>query len=357
MIEAAVRCATGRIVVVGKTGLPRLHTFFRKEIEVTFALTVGRYDPPTPRRRRLSASCARTERRNIESFLGSAGGAAHRSRTSSTSCARFDQAGAVYDEIDAGRTRAIGVLLDYGVRGPGDARPSRVIGAGAQPQQRAVLAVIGAGNYAASMLLPPLKADARVELRTIITATGLSAANAARRFGARMHGVDHAAVFGDPAINSVVVATRHGSHAALTAAALRSGKAVFVEKPLAIDADGLALVDAAVEQSGNGRLMVGFNRRFAPIMRDLAAAMSGKGPFVLVYRVQAGGSRPTRGSTRRQRRRLLHRRGGHFFDLFRCSPAAARSRSRPPILRRRARPDDRDNIAPWSATRTAASRR
>jgi predicted dehydrogenase len=341
----------GRIVVVGKTRLDLdYNTFFRKEIEVAFSRSYGpgRYDPgyeidgvdyPYPYVRW-------TEKRNIESFLDLLAARRIDLAPLVDIVRDFDQAASIYDEIDAGGTRAIGILLDYGVRGPGEGRPARAIGPTVGPGKRAVLGVIGAGNYAASMLLPPLQADSRVELRSIITATGLSAANAARRFGAPLHGVDHAAVFGDAAINGVVVATRHGSHAALTAEALLAGKAVFVEKPLAIDAEGLALIDAAVARTGNRRLMVGFNRRFAPIIRDLAAAMAGKGPFVLLYRVQAGVlPRDAWQHAAAEGGRYVGE-AGHFFDLLQMltgSRAVAVSGSA--LAPARASPDDRDNLA------------
>jgi predicted dehydrogenase/threonine dehydrogenase-like Zn-dependent dehydrogenase len=341
----------GRIVVVGKTKLELdYNTFFRKEIEVGFSRSYGpgRYDPayeidgidyPYPYVRW-------TERRNIESFIDLL--AARRIDLSPlVEIVRdFDQAAAIYDEIDSGQTRAIGVLLDYGVRGPGEARPSRTIAAGSGASAPATIGVLGAGNYAASMLLPPLKADSRVAFRTIVTTTGLTAANAARRFGASAHGTDRAAVLRDASIEGVVVATRHSSHAVLTAEALRAGKAVFVEKPLAIDAEGLAAIDAAVDETGNFRLMVGFNRRFAPIVRDLASAVAGKGPFVLLYRVQAG-------ALPRDAWQLSETEGGryigeagHFFDVFQLlTGSRAVSVSAGSLSPAHTTPDDRDNIA------------
>jgi len=87
----------------------------------------------------------------------------------------------------------------------------------------------------------------------------------------------------------VIIATRHASHARLVAEALRAGKATYVEKPLAISAEDLALVKRALEESGNERLMVGFNRRFSPMVRALAERFRRPGaPLAAHYRVHAG---------------------------------------------------------------------
>ncbi|MGH8636718.1 MAG: zinc-dependent alcohol dehydrogenase, partial [Burkholderiales bacterium] len=184
----------GRIVVIGKTKLDLdYNTFFRKEIEIGFSRSYGpgRYDPAYEiESRDYPYSYVRwTERRNIEAFVDLL--ATRRIDLSPlVGAARdFDRAVQVYDELHEGKAKAVGILLDYGVRGPQDERPARVVQRCYHivPSKQTKVGVIGAGNYASSMLLPPLKADPRVEIRSIITATGLSAASAAQRFGAAKH--------------------------------------------------------------------------------------------------------------------------------------------------------------------------
>jgi predicted dehydrogenase len=241
----------------------------------------------------------------------------------------------------------VGVLLDYGVRGPQDERPVRVVPRmHVVPSKPVAIGVIGAGNYASSMLLPPLKADPRVAIGSIVTATGLSAASAAQRFGAAVHGTDRDAVFSDPEIAGVVIATRHSSHANLVAEALRARKAVFVEKPLAVDVEGLALVDAAVAASSAPRLMVGFNRRFSPAIQEIMSVFAGKAPLSMLYRVQAGALPADAWQRSGGEGGRFIGEAGHFFDVFqaltgsepawvtggRLSPAAGA-------------PDDGDNIS------------
>jgi len=312
----------GRIVVIGKTKLDLdYNTFFRKEIEVAFSRSYGpgRYDPAYEIESRdyPYAYVRWTERRNIEAFIDLL--ATRRIDLSPLvgMVRDFDCAVEVYDELHEGRAKAIGVLLDYGVRGPEDDRPARIVQRMhvVSPTPVAV-GVIGAGNYASSMLLPPLQADPRVAIRAIVTATGLSAASAAQRFGALRHGTDRNAVFSDPDIGGVVVATRHASHAGLAAEALQAGKAVFVEKPLAVDSEGLALVDTAVAAATAPRLMVGFNRRFSPAIRDIMTGFAGKAPLTMLYRVQAGALPADAWQRAGSEGGRFIGEAGHFFDVF-----------------------------------------
>jgi predicted dehydrogenase len=351
LAASAVR-ERGRIVVIGKSKLDLdYNTFFRKEIEVSFSRSYGpgRYDTAYENEGRdyPYAYVRWTERRNIKSFIDLL--ATRRlDLTPIIGAVRFfSGAATVYDEIHDGKEKAIGVLLDYGVRDANVEQPSRVVRRESTTTARpVVVGIIGAGNYASSMLIPPLKADSRVELGSLITSTGLSAASAARRFDIQQHGTDRSAVLNDPRTNGVLIATRHASHAGLAAEALRAGKAVFVEKPLAINEDGLALVDAAIADRENAQLMVGFNRRFSPIIRDNAAAFAGKGPLMMLYRVQAGTLPPDAWQNSMTEGGRFIGEAGHFFDVFQyLTGSRAVSVSATRIAVSRAQPDDHDNIS------------
>ena len=114
----------------------------------------------------------------------------------------------------------------------------------------------------------------------------MTAADVAARFGFERAAESADEIFADDSITAVVIATRHGSHAPLAASALRAGKAVLVEKPLAIDREGLAEVEAAL--STESLLMVGFNRRFAPLAKQLRNELEGIAAPILLARVNAG---------------------------------------------------------------------
>jgi predicted dehydrogenase len=148
---------------------------------------------------------------------------------------------------------------------------------------------VGAGNYATSMLLPHLREHPQVELVSVATTTSLSGVNAQRKFGFRTVSTDVDAVLDDDSLDAVFVVTRHASHAGLVCRALERGKTVFVEKPLALTDEQVADILTVVETTGNDRLMVGFNRRFAPLVIELRDRMGPvAGPVVVRYLVNAG---------------------------------------------------------------------
>jgi predicted dehydrogenase len=166
------------------------------------------------------------------------------------------------------------------------------------------------------MLLPHLGKRRDVELVAVATATALSAANAQAKFDFRRVSTDYQSLLADPEIDAVLIATRHDSHAVMVCEALRAGKAVFVEKPLAVTADQLAAVRDTIAQTGNDRVMVGFNRRFAPILAGLRAAWGGcGGPQIVNYTVNAGPLQAGSwyGQADAQGTRFAGE-GGHFID-------------------------------------------
>ncbi|MDX1402551.1 MAG: Gfo/Idh/MocA family oxidoreductase, partial [Kiloniellales bacterium] len=207
------------------------------------------------------------------------------------------------------------------------------------------LGAIGAGNYASSMLFPQLKKDSRVTLARVATASALSAANASRKFGFMRQSTDYGDLLADDEIDGVVIATRHKAHAPMVAEALRAGKAVFVEKPLAIDEQGIELVRKSADESGNVDVMVGFNRRFSPIMRDLKSKVAA-GPLQLLYRVQAGSLGPSSWLADREEGSRFIGEAGHFLDVFDYLVEAPPLSVCGAVLRpEKALPDDLENIS------------
>ncbi len=160
------------------------------------------------------------------------------------------------------------------------------------------LGVIGAGNFAASVLLPTIKKVEGINLIGIASARGSSAQNAARQFGFDYAASESEQIIQDPSINTIAVLTRHDLHAGLVVAALNSNKHVFCEKPLALNCVELEQVEKALHhQQGTGSprlLMVGFNRRFAPMAKKLRSFYADRRePMLIHYRVNAGYLPPT----------------------------------------------------------------
>ncbi|MGB0671621.1 MAG: bi-domain-containing oxidoreductase, partial [Rhodospirillales bacterium] len=159
----------------------------------------------------------------------------------------------------------LGVILDYPLEEAEPAPLLKVTPSVAPVAGRCVLGTLGAGAFARTMLLPRLKAMKDVDLDTIVTTKGATADHGQTTFGFRRAAADEAAILDDPRINAVLVATRHNSHADLTVRALRAGKSVLVEKPLALDRTQLAAVIEARNSRDDVFFQVGFNRRFAPL--------------------------------------------------------------------------------------------
>ncbi|MFI8910213.1 bi-domain-containing oxidoreductase [Streptomyces sp. NPDC053513] len=332
-VELAARLCRdrGRVVDIGKCRLDLpWNAYYEKELDVRFSRSYGpgRYDPEYELEGRdYPIGYVRwTERRNLACFLDLMARGRVDVEPLISHVAAFDDAVETYRSLKDGDLKAVAVLFRYPGRAaeavvaeaPAVAVPA--VRAGRGPVRAAGspvrLAFVGAGNYATSMLLPHLTGREGVELSTVVTTTALSAANAQRKFGFTRVTTDLDAVLGDGSVDAVFVVTRHSSHAELTRKALLAGKAVFVEKPLALTEDELAGVLAAVEESGNDRLQVGFNRRFAPLLQEAKERFGARtGPANLRYLVNAGklqhGSWYLKEGTEGSR---FVGEGGHFVD-------------------------------------------
>ena len=275
-VEVAVELARDRaqVVDIGKVRLDLPWTeYYAKELDVRFSRSYGpgRYDP-TYEEGGVDYPIGYvrwTERRNMACFLDLVAEGRLDLEPLVSAVLPFDDAVGAYERIQRGEQGGVGLLFRYSPNGSLQRRLS-TSAPSSRPVPRPVvhLGVIGAGNYATSMLLPHLQNRSDVRLIEVATATGLSATNAQRRFGFERCSTDYRGLLDDEAVDAVVIATRHHAHAAMVCEALRAGKAVFVEKPLALTEDELAGVLAAVEESGNDRLQVGFNRRFAPLLQE-----------------------------------------------------------------------------------------
>ncbi|MGW1749455.1 bi-domain-containing oxidoreductase [Streptomyces sp. NPDC002092] len=332
-VELAAKLARdrGRVVDIGKCRLDLpWNAYYEKELDVRFSRSYGpgRYDPEYELEGRdyPIGHVRWTERRNLACFLDLAARGRIDVEPLISHVADFDDAVETYQRLKDGELKAITALFRYpGQSGEAEeakAPAMAVPAVNVKPsparaaRTRVKLAFVGAGNYATSMLLPHLAQREGVELSTVVTTTALSAANAQRKFGFTEATTDLDAVLGDKSIDAVFVVTRHSSHADLTRKALLAGKTVFVEKPLALTEDELAGVLATVEESGNDRLQVGFNRRFAPLLQEARKQFGTRsGPASLRYLVNAG--RLQHGSWYLQQGTEGSRfagEGGHFID-------------------------------------------
>jgi len=323
----------GTVVVVGDVGMqvPRA-LFYEKELTLKLSRSYGpgRYDP-------LYEEMAIdyplgyvrwTEQRNMAEFLRLVGESRVDVKPLITHRFAVDDAAQAYAAVTDPASGSLGVLLEYPPSEP--ERPRIEVGrpaVGESAQGVVGVGFLGAGNFATATLLPALAADARFAPRGVYTPSGLSACDVAERNGFAFCAGSPDEVVGDPDTSAVVIATRHASHAALAVQALTAGKTVFVEKPMAMTENELDEVVAAQRES-HGLLTVGFNRRFAPHVRKMVAALARRSsPANIVVRVNAGAIPATHWTQRPEE-------GGgrivgelcHFIDLAACLAGAPPSR-------------------------------
>jgi predicted dehydrogenase/threonine dehydrogenase-like Zn-dependent dehydrogenase len=297
MSVAAQACRRkGRIVIVGDVGLELKRTdLYAKELDVLISTSYGpgRYDEVYEiQGRDYPISYVRwTENRNMAEYLELI--ASGDVRLGDLPRERFDvdDADHAYAAVSREGDRPLLVFLGYPERA--DALTRRVAVRTARSHVGAIrVALVGAGGFAQGTHVPNLR---RLEdlfaLRCVMSRTGSTARAVAERNGASYATTDYDEVLRDEDVDLVLISTRHDLHAPMALAALRAGKNVFVEKPLALNEAELADIEAFFAEAGEGAplLMTGFNRRFSPAAEHARAALAGRTtPLVADYRMNAG---------------------------------------------------------------------
>ena len=304
--QAAKMCRKrGRIVLVGVTGLELSRAdFFEKELtfQVSCSYGPGRYDSNYEEKGNdYPIGFVRwTEQRNFEAVLDMMAEGKLDIKPLISHKLEIEDAQKAY-EIVGGLEKSLGILLEYpGIEITQEARTVTLTSSGSNPQQsppeernaKVELSFIGSGNYATKTLMPAFK-EAGAGLRSVATNTGVGGVHAGRKHGFIESTTDVGRLFSDDQTNAIVIATRHDSHAGFVLEALRSGKHVFVEKPLCLNHQELEEIGKAFSERQEGEsdavLMVGFNRRFSPQVQRMKKLLKGtKDPKAFVMTVNAG---------------------------------------------------------------------
>ena len=293
--EVAAHCRDrARVVVVGdvKMDIDR-RTYFEKELEIVQSRSYGpgRYDANYEAKGQdYPIGYVRwTERRNMQAFLDFV--ADRRIDMAPLTTHRFpiDRATEAY-ELVTGKTSdlTIGILLDYeqnedvAISTPAIARTGKTLSG------QIGLGILGTGQFAKGILLPALMETGGFNVVGVSSARGISAENVRQRYNGIYATSDGLKILDDSAVGAVVVATRHDSHGRYIVEALKRDKYVFVEKPLCLTEEDIELIEQAASTS-KAAVMVGFNRRYAPLVGSLREHFVGRQePMAMIYRINAG---------------------------------------------------------------------
>lgn len=295
-VAADIARDRAQVVMVGLTGTTfPYQTFMQKELTLTVSRSYGpgRYDPDFEQRGvKYPEGWVRwTETENLSETLRlMQPDNAARLDVSAFTSHTFDlnDADNAYALVTAGKERHLGVVLSYSESTPDQTATRKVTERPTPKSGSVVLGMAGAGNFARAVLIPALKSSNNARLKTLSTQRGANAEHGANSYGFELATTDNQIIWDDPEINAVIIATRHDSHAAMTAAGLRAGKSVFVEKPLALDFEQLNDVIDALN-GNDGFIQVGFNRRFAPQIAELMSHFANAtGPRMVTLRVNGG---------------------------------------------------------------------
>ncbi len=290
----------GQVVAVGAVGLeiPR-KIYYEKEltVQVSRSYGPGRYDTAYEEQGHdYPFGYVRwTEGRNMAAIVELLASGRLDVHPLITHRFPIDQAAEAY-ELITGKQRQpfLGVLINYPQTGQIPAQRVELahpVGAAQPLKGEPGLGVFGAGNYATAVFLPIVQKTGGVQRVCIATASGVSARHAAQKYGFQSASSSEDDLLDDPTIQIIAILTRHHLHARQILAALEHGKHVFCEKPLAITPAEVDAIEAALAGMDENapRLMVGFNRRFAPFSRELQRFFSGRSePMAIHYRVNAG---------------------------------------------------------------------
>lgn len=283
----------GRVIVVGSVGMElERENFYMKELGLDLSRSYGpgRYDPLFEEKGiDYPIGYIRwTEQRNMEAILDLISQNKIKIKELITHRFSINSAPDAYDLIVTGKDKFLGVVFEYEREKKEEKRKFYISRKDYEKADNVRIGVIGAGNFGKTFILPPLAKNSNVLPVGIATLNGADAMNVGKKFGFSYATADYKEIIDDTEIGTVFVLTRHNLHAKIVIEALKKGKNVYVEKPLAINEKELGEIKKVLSTSTT-RLMVGFNRRFSPHSFKLKEFIGKEhGPIIAAYRINAG---------------------------------------------------------------------
>jgi len=284
----------GKVVALGMIplNLPR-NAYYQKELDLRLSMSYGpgRYDPYYEERGQdyPFAYVRWTEQRNMQAILNLLNEKKLNVKLLTSHRFNFENALEIYKYVMEGKEDYLGILFEYNETRKHTRKVTTKFARKMIIQKEEVgLGLIGAGNYAGSMLYPHLRKYSEVKIVGVATATGTSSERTAKKYKAIVVTTDYQELLKIKEINAVFITTRHNIHALQTIAAFKANKHVFVEKPLALSLKELDEIKRAYYRSDK-ILYVGYNRRFSPLaLKAKELFHERKNPLNMIYRINAG---------------------------------------------------------------------
>ena len=288
----------GRVVLVGSVGLNlKREDIFPKELDfyISTSYGPGRYDPQYEEKGiDYPIGYVRwTENRNMAEYLDLISEGKIDVEPLIHSSFEISQAATAYEALKKDKEKPLIVLLSY-PDSKEDVKPNRAIpnpSARASKSDKINIALAGAGGFVKGMHVPNLQALSRhYQVHAVASRTGSNASNTAKQVGAQYCTTDYQEILNDSKVDAILIGTRHNQHASMVIEALRAGKHVLVEKPLAITRNELEVIRSFYETHQQAPvLLTGFNRRFSPFaLRAKELIENRTNPIIISYRMNAG---------------------------------------------------------------------
>lgn len=315
----------GRVVVVGAVGLGLQRSpFYEKEIDflISSSYGPGRYDEKYEQKGvdYPYAYVRWTENRNMQEYLQLVAEGKIQLKSILEHEYDIDEASRAYEELRSSLSKPLGVLLRYPIEESSyiSKLNTKIVIKQRNPvRDKVSIAVVGAGSFAKAVHLPNLRQlSSTYRVKAVVSATGSNAKNTATQFDVDYATTDFQDVLDDPDIDAVLICTRHHLHAKQAIQAAKAGKAVLLEKPMALNQDELEEISEALSKHPVP-FMVGFNRRFSPAaVRAKEILISRQTPMMISYRMNAGYIPPTHWTQTEQGGGRIVGEACHVFDLF-----------------------------------------
>lgn len=278
----------GRIVLVGVIGLNLSRAeFYEKELsfQVSCSYGPGRYDEDYENRGidYPLAFVRWTEKRNFEAILQAIASKKLVVNKMITEIVPLESYQTIYGQI--GSSNSIASILSYKeqlIEAPSNTIQLKEV---SFDDSKGIIGIVGAGNFTKMTMLPALKGSG-AQYKYVASQGGVSGTAMAQKYGFSHSTTNYKEILEDKEVDLLLITTRHNLHASMSVEALRAGKHVFVEKPLALNNDELKSVIEAQQSSGK-TITVGFNRRFSPHAEKMKSLL-GSGPMNVIATMNAG---------------------------------------------------------------------